>query len=486
MLPYRLRLKRIPPNFHLAIVLLLGSCDAQKADPVPASPPAAPGRPGPDPRAGSPGAPGAAGKRSFVADSKLPNLLLITVCSFRSDHIGAYGYSRATTPNLDAMALESAVFEGAWSNATHTGASHAALFSGLIPGHAGILDIGEPLRPDVMTLPEVMSRYGYRSSGFIDVESNFGAEAAGGMARGFDELQFVPLAQVGRAVQRWVARDRRPWLAWVHIRLAHLPYGAGPPFTTKIEPEVASWLAAVRAPMIDGSHDGVNDAFAGAMAANPVLRENLLALYDSGVHDADAQIGVVLDAVADRRATTIQVVLADHGDALGERGHFGHQDVVQPEVLRVPLVVRAPGIAPIRVPDTVSLVDVMPTLLELIGAVPPAGIDGRSLAAALRGGALPVKPVLAQAVIRAGKANTVRLLEVLVRPPWWLTVDDGDTTLLQLDPARGLVAPPSTDAALFSELEAARAAASAGSEFREVRPKLSMELKKALQKQGYW
>ena len=219
-----------------------------------------------------------------------------------------------------------------------------------------------------------------------------------------------------------------PYFAVAHFKDAHPP-DTRVPGGPKPDPRLVTW-AASRGP--DGTREA-DATFVAALDADAGLRANVSARYDHALAATDAAVGALLDGLAARGLLddTVVVVVADHGTALGEEGHLGHQGLLQPEVLHVPMLVRLPGGegAGRRVPDDVGIVDLAPTLLALAGATPPARLDGRSLLPLLRGEALPARGVLAQGRL-AGQASTAAPHEVLVRGPDWVRHDGaGGSTL---------------------------------------------------------
>lgn len=416
-----------------------------------------------------------------------PNVLLITLCSWRVDHTGAYGYAKATTPHFDAFARDAMLFDEAYANATFTDISHASLFTGLLPGHDGILDVGDHIRADIHTLPEVLAAYGYRSVAVLDHASGMAPPVVETMARGFGTILDAPGDALGPSLMRWIEQGNQPWLAWIHLRRAHIPYGPGAPFTDHVEPAVREWIGHQGKPPGPSDTDDRNQRFAAAMAENPAISDSLRAVYDSGLARSDAQLGQVLDALAARdfnRNTTV-VIAADHGELLGESGQFGHQGQLAEPVLHVPLLIRAPGGHAGRSDALVSLVDLMPTIEGIVGAKPQATADGANLSPVLSGGTMPVRSVLAQAVRRAGERGSVDLYEALIQPPYWLSSSATASRLwhAELDHWSDVTAD---EPARLAEMNEARAKRSEGTSFRAIRNVVPPAQKQQMQEQGYW
>jgi arylsulfatase A-like enzyme/Flp pilus assembly protein TadD len=298
-----------------------------------------------------------------------PNLLLVTLDTVRADRLGCYGYAAAETPRLDRLAGEGIRFARAASPAPLTLPAHASLLSGLLPPHHGLRNNGAGSYPEgTATLATLLTDAGYRTGAFIGA---FVLDRRFGLARGFevydDEIERDPGAGVVLEAERpgrqvvdralaWLGQeDPRPFFLWVHLYDAHAPYEPPPAQRTR-HPD------------------------------RP---------YDGEIAAVDEAVGRLL-AELDRRGLggrTVVAVAADHGEGLGEHGEQTHGLLLYETTLRVPLLLRAPGV-PARVVETpVSLVDLAPTLAGLLGRAfpaPAAGtLDGRDLSTALRAGEEP-------------------------------------------------------------------------------------------------
>jgi len=299
--------------------------------------------------------------------------VLVTLDTVRADHLGAYGYAAAETPALDRLAREGLRFAQASAAVPLTLPSHSSLLSGLLPPHHGLRNNGAGAFPaGTATLATVLSGRGWRTGAFV---GSFVLDRRFGLSRGFDvyddEIERDPAAGESLEAERpgstvmdralaWLSSETkspaRPFFLWVHMYDAHAPYTPPSPWRER--------------------HPG-----------QP---------YDGEIAAVDAQVGRLL-AELDRRglaASTVVAVAADHGEGLGEHGELTHGLLLYEATLRVPLLVRAPGVAAGRVIRTpVSLVDVAPTLAGLLGeklsAPESHPLDGRDLSAALRSPAEP-------------------------------------------------------------------------------------------------
>ncbi len=293
------------------------------------------------------------------------NVLVITLDTLRADHVGSYGYAAAKTPVLDALAARGARFASATTTTPLTLSAHTSLFTGTFPTAHGVRDnTGFYVDDAVTTLAEVLKGRGYRTGGFVGA---FVLDARWGIAQGFDHYfdEFDLSEDVGPgldAIQRpgsdvvnaataWLKQPGSgPFFAWVHLYDAHTPYAAPAEFAAQFP----------------DTRDGA---------------------YDAEVAYADSQVGRLLATLqADGRLdNTVVVLLADHGEQLGEHREQSHGFFVYDASVQIPLIIAGPGVATRVVPDQVRIVDVMPTVLDLAGVAIPAGVQGASLRPALDG-----------------------------------------------------------------------------------------------------
>ncbi len=293
-----------------------------------------------------------------------PNVLLISIDTLRADRVGAYGHAAAQTPHLDALAVRGLRFTQASTVVPLTLPAHASLLTGTFPAFHGVRDNGGfYIGEEQVTLAETLRAQGFATGGFV---AAFVLDSRWGIAQGFDtyfddfdlsQAQGVGLDSVQRrgdeVVQHaaaWIdARGDAPFFAWVHLYDPHAPYDAPEPY---------------RARFPTGLH--------GA--------------YDAEVAFTDAQVGELLRRLgSERLARTLVVVVGDHGESLGEHEEQAHGFFVYDATLAVPLIVAGPGIEARVIDEQVRLVDVAPTLCDLLGVPAPQAVQGRSLLPLARG-----------------------------------------------------------------------------------------------------
>lgn len=296
---------------------------------------------------------GCASPEKEISRTRRANVILITLDTTRADHIGAYGYAAAQTPRIDALAREGVLFEHCITPTAYTMPSHSSIMTGLYPPAHGVRLNGDAALGDAQTtLAEKLSASGYRTGAFVGA---FVLDGRWGLRQGFDHYddhfqlgpdQRLDLAKVQRPANevvdaglKWLDEDRsRPFFAWMHFYDAHTPYEPPEPFRAKF------------------SGKGPN------------------AMYDGEIAFADSQVGRVLDWLKEKGIAdnTVVIVTADHGEGLGSHGEGEHGYYIYDYAVRVPLIIRAPGIAARRVANQVRTIDIFPTVIDLVSGRKPA------------------------------------------------------------------------------------------------------------------
>jgi arylsulfatase A-like enzyme len=362
------------------------------------------------------------------ATERPPDVLLVVLDTVRADRLASYGHARPTGRGLRALFEATGVlFEDVTAPASWTWPSHASLFTGEYPwvhgadyatDEAGALErwglAVTPMSPDLPTLAERFAAGGYRT---VSLAGNAWLDPELGLVRGFEQARTFDdeRALVRAAKDVMEGDDDRPLLLFLNFTQAHGPYTERPfpwvePHRVSLHPASApAWLRpylqagelrsvdlAIRA---DGAPlNGYQRYLAGSLEIPAEGFELLLALYDGEVAHSDLLFRAALEHWIDGRAErSIVAVTSDHGEAFGEHGLIEHGGHLYPEVLRVPLVLAAPGRLPagVRVREPVQMHDLHATLLDLAGIESPPG----SLVPIV-GGAKRRGPILASATPR--------------------------------------------------------------------------------------
>ncbi|HOW86366.1 MAG TPA: sulfatase-like hydrolase/transferase [Candidatus Aminicenantes bacterium] len=291
----------------------------------------------------------------FEGDSGT-NVLLITLDTTRADRIGSYGWTGARTPSLDFLASNGIRFANAYCQVPLTLPSHSSLMTGTYPLYHQVRNNGSyRLKGDLATLAEVLKDAGFRTAAFV---SSFTVNSRFGLNQGFevyddrwgsggaleDSGSERRAAATAASFSRWLeANGRQKFFGWVHFYDPHLPYDPPSPF---------------------------KEQFAGRP-------------YDGEIASMDESIGRIVDQLRDQGLleNTLIVVAGDHGEALGEKGELDHGLYIYDVTLKVPLIIYGGKRLPrgIVVPSRVRLVDVMPTVLEILGLPQSGRVQGLSL-----------------------------------------------------------------------------------------------------------
>ncbi|MCP4660098.1 MAG: sulfatase-like hydrolase/transferase [bacterium] len=309
------------------------------------------------------------------------NVLLISLDTVRSDHLGAYGYTaRDTSPQLDALIGSGVRFERAMAPRAATWPSLASVLSGLYPSGHGVIQNGYELPDELATLPKLLQAAGYQTGAFL-------SNMCRAHHRGWDELTCAGGAdgKVNRQALEWAEGldPSRPFFLWTHYFAAHSPYYNGGDLPQRVlDPDYDGTLRA-RKKVLDR-----------VMEQQIPLDErdlrHLGAIYDAAVMGSDRIVGRLVERLraSSKLDRTLVVVLADHGEDLYEHHRFlYHACSVYQTGLQVPLALVAPGLLPEgeSVAQAVELIDVMPTVLDLLGLKSPSEQHGRSLVPYLAG-----------------------------------------------------------------------------------------------------
>jgi len=290
------------------------------------------------------------------------NLLLVTIDTLRADRLGCYGYSKNETPNLDKIAQRGGLFENAVAPAPLTAPSHASMMTGLYPTVHKVRNTGGfVVSPSDITLAKLLQEQGWETAAFVGssvLKRRFGFNH--GFSVYDDEMpthatgsaQEEPERRAGEVVNRaikWLdAQSGKPFFLWVHVYDPHVPYDPPAPFRDKYTDRP----------------------------------------YDGEIAYTDLEVGRLFDSVARKSGAenTLIAVLSDHGESFSEHGEYTHGVFLYDTTLRIPFLLAGGRVpAGVRVKQQARTVDLLPTLLELIGVKAPAGVQGASLVPTFRG-----------------------------------------------------------------------------------------------------
>lgn len=296
-----------------------------------------------------------AGKEAFSTDKEDLNVIIITVDTLRADHVGIYGYEKIETPNMDALGRNGVLFSQAFCHVPLTLPSHCSLFTGTLPLFHGVRDNGYRLPAFNITLAQTLKDKGYQTAAFVGA---FPLDSRFGLDNGFDvyddlygsknivrDLSFIErkAEEVNNRAIEWIVQNKaKKFFAWVHYFDPHAPYEPPSPYSR---------------------------TYAG--------RE-----YDGEIAYTDAVIGELIKKLEHLKLIdqTLIILTSDHGEGLGDHNETTHGIFIYDSTLKVPLIFHNPKTLPKNriVPDQVSLIDIMPTVLDLMGFEKNPDIQGKS------------------------------------------------------------------------------------------------------------
>jgi arylsulfatase A-like enzyme len=385
-------------------------------------------------------------------------VIIYVVDTLRADRLGVYGYALPTTPNLDELAAESVVFEQAYAPSPWTLPSVASLITSTFVCEHGLTRGKKQLNASVETLAEKLSKVGFITAGYYN---NLLVGSMAALDRGYQDFVFKSWSDDRRAadVAQFLNRAaNEPFYLYLHTMEAHtvesVPSGIirqlghvsvddrkkyGETYQRYRELRFADYAA--NRPVGTTDNSLVQDQTRAELEG---MLDSVNILYDSAVLEADGNLGDVVQVLRDRGVweKSIFVFLSDHGEEFGEHGGWFHDQAVYEEVARVPLMIHFPGdeFAGTRIPNVVSLVDVMPTVFDYIERSELCGeCRGESLLPLLRGEAkvenqrkvVPALRVNEQSYYRAWKEQRGDL-NVVVRQAQWKAVWNAEPDTLEL------------------------------------------------------
>ncbi|HEY4683451.1 MAG TPA: sulfatase-like hydrolase/transferase [Candidatus Acidoferrales bacterium] len=294
-----------------------------------------------------------------------PNVLFITIDTLRADHLGCYGYRKIETPNIDRLAAEGVRFTRAYTPVPVTLPAHAVMFTGSYPMRTGMHDFsGNRLSAGQPTLASLLRNQGYATAGIVGsavLDSRFGLNQ--GFEFYYDHFDFSRLDETNLdAMERrgdevvnqslaWLRQNhRKRFFLWVHLFDPHHPYRPPPPYSTRYK-------------------------------AQP---------YDGEIAFDDEQVGRLVEFLKKNNLydQTLIVVVSDHGEGLGEHGEKTHGFFIYNSTLHVPLIFKLPlekSIPNKEIGNLVSLIDLLPTVLQVAGVNIPGEVQGKSLLPLMQG-----------------------------------------------------------------------------------------------------
>jgi arylsulfatase A-like enzyme len=369
---------------------------------------------------------------SCAKDEPRFNVLLIGVDTLRPDHLGCYGYDRPTSPAIDGLAREGVLFEAPVSQCPWTLPSFASMFTSLYPTQHGAGINMSGLGTAFPTMAGILAGEGYATGAVL---SSLVLSPEFGVNRGFgyydvnaaDERRDA--LDVTRLALTWLdGLDGQPFFLFVHYFDPHLPYAPPTPYDTLFGGGLRGSMGSVFdiKPLVEDEVT-LDDRLAEFTEQD---WRRIVSLYDGEIGFTDMAIGRLLAGLSERglRRKTLVVLLADHGEEFYEHGGLGHGHTLFDEVIRVPLILSLPGGLPggVRVKSQVRMVDVLPTVLDILhieSAYMPEGVsllgmvEGRERAHPREGSLFPAHMAYSEGLRRGTERKSVCAY------PWKLIYD---------------------------------------------------------------
>ncbi len=312
------------------------------------------------------------------------NVILISLDTLRADHLGCYGYHRNTTPFLDTFAKKGILFENCISTAPWTLPAHVSLLTSLYSSSHSVIDDGlgsippmlqSSIPPEIKTLPEILQDKGFETraiTSHLYVSDRFGFE------RGFNIFHYKQGQIAGEVTQRalsWLdILSDRPFFLFLHYFDCHDPYAAPPPYRNMFDPAYEG--------DIDGRLKTIVRYTKAKMTESDL--KHLIARYDGEIRYVDDYLRRFIERIekAGLLENTMIIITSDHGEEFKDHGSLHHGHTLFEELIRVPLLLFLSGDIPIsqrRIKSQVSLVDIMPTILDFLELDIPRGMEGETL-----------------------------------------------------------------------------------------------------------
>ena len=318
------------------------------------------------------------------------NIMIIAVDTLRADHLGCYGYTRDTSPHIDDLAARGVLCERCVSPAPWTLPSFSTVFTSLYPTQHGAETVHSSLGESFPTLAGILKARGYATGAVINAPA---LKPAYGVDRGFEHYHMTP--ETGRLADgttrdalAWLdTTGDRPFFAFVHYFDPHLSYSPPLPYEKAFSGDYSGRIGDSF--NLEGFSRVRDSMFVQMQDLSAADRDRIVALYDGEIVFTDKAIADLLMGLDERnlRGNTLIVFLSDHGEEFFEHGGFEHGHTMYDELLHVPLFFCLPGRLPedVRLSRPVRLLDVAPTILDLLGIEPPLHYEGISIWPLLQG-----------------------------------------------------------------------------------------------------
>lgn len=356
----------------------------------------------------------------LVKNKERCNVILIVIDALRADHLGCYGYSRDTSPNIDKLAKQGVLFSRAFSHGPETKVSIPSMLTSLYPGIHSVFKLQEPLADRFITLPEILKENGYTSVLF----GGFELRTFSNLDRRFDVYQLFDTPKnygankgqsqlINEKALAWLnGKHSKPFFLVIHYDYPHAPYDPPVPYDKifmkekNMDKETEEFLHS-----FNWYDDFIQFDRDREELKNPAKLNYLISLYDGEIKYADEQIKCLLEALNMLKLSenTLIILTADHGEEFFEHRVFFHGQLYD-ELIHVPLIMKLPGIIPqgVKVTNLVRHIDIMPTIFDILGIHSNNIMQGQSLLPLCNGVNTPEPVVFSESELAARHMKAIR------------------------------------------------------------------------------
>jgi len=315
---------------------------------------------------------------------KTPNVVVFIIDCLRTDHVGVYGYSRKTTPNIDALSKEGMILTDFYTNAPWTKPSMVSLFTSLIPLKHGVVSATNILFSPSLTLGRIAKEIGYKT--YLFNGGNVFLQHKFGLTQGFDfyiQPEELTTMSVGGNAQKLIQQvidvlkeeKKAPFFSYIHFMDAHLPYNDNKfneLFTKRKYLKPGIGPQEITAQLVREMTEEGKISLA--------QKEYIEDIYDAQIRDIDDSIGKLIKKLKDWNIfnNTIIIVTSDHGEEFWDHNNFEHGHTLYNELMSIPFIITGPNIEPGVVSERLRIIDVAPTLLDFIGRNKFESMQGKS------------------------------------------------------------------------------------------------------------
>jgi arylsulfatase A-like enzyme len=307
------------------------------------------------------------------------SVILISIDTLRADHLGCYGYEKQTTANIDQFSKECVLFKNTIVQAPSTEPSHASIFTSMLPsGHGAFFTMKQKIADNVKTMAEIFKENGYATASF-----NGGAQLSAefGFDRGFDKHESSKgnfMSKVNAAKPWLIKKKGQKFFLFLHTYETHHPYTPRPEYLEMFDKNYKGQLPQ------DISGEILTDINEGRLKITEADKQHIINAYDAEIYSMDKAFKALVDFLKKNGLydKTIIIFTSDHGEEFGEHGMMGwHSHTLYDELLKVPLIIKFPdsAYASSTVEAQVRSIDILPTVLDVLGIAAPEGIEGVSL-----------------------------------------------------------------------------------------------------------